>query len=178
MTTPSDDDLYQTLVLDHARNPRNREGGEGGEGGAGTGDLDAAALRGATHVARGDNPFCGDRLTLSLVIARDRIIDVRWTGAGCAVATASASMMTVAIKGRSLAEARSLSRRFERLLGGAAGDAPADADTAASAEALGDLRALAGVRRFPVRVKCARLAWQTMAAALAGAGAGNTVSTE
>jgi nitrogen fixation NifU-like protein len=153
-TTPTDA-LYQTLVLDHARAPRNR-----------------GALAGATHGARGDNPFCGDRFTVSLILEDDTISEARFEGSGCAVATAAASMMTVAITGLTRDAAQALARRFEDLLAnGVKNRATEDTDAA-----LGDLDAFAGVRRFPVRVKCARLPWQTLTAALARAS--ETVSTE
>ena len=146
------DELYQRLVLDHARQPRNR-----------------GPLAGATHTARGDNPFCGDRVAVSLIVDGDRIAAARFEGQACAIATAAASMMAAAVEGRTRAEAEALARRFEALL--AAGDAAPELGD------LGDLRALAGVRRYPVRVKCARLPWQTLLAALGG-GSGGAVSTE
>jgi nitrogen fixation NifU-like protein len=142
------DDLYQTIVLDHGRNPRHH-----------------GALPGATHSARGDNPFCGDRVTVALILDGERIADARFDGAGCAISTASASMMLSALRGCTRAEAESLCRGFESWLAGG--------ETSA---ALGELAAFAGVRRYPVRVKCARLPWQTLAAALAGGG--GTVTTE
>lgn len=151
MSDPPADDLYQRIVLDHGRNPRHR-----------------GALAGATHSARGDNPFCGDRITVALLVDGDRIADARFDGAGCAISTASASMMADALHGRTRAEAEALCVVFESLLAGTAGDA----ETAA----LGELGAFAGVRRYPVRVKCARLPWQTLVSALAG-GVG-TVTTE
>ena len=126
-------------MLDHGRHPRNH-----------------GALAGATHSARGDNPFCGDRVTVALILDGDRIADARFDGAGCAISTASASMMTSALRGRTRAEAESLCRAFESLLAGSAGDERRSA-------ALGELGAFAGVRRYPVRVKCARLPWQTLA---------------
>jgi nitrogen fixation NifU-like protein len=143
------------VVLDHSRRPRNQ-----------------GPLPGATHGARGDNPFCGDRLTLSLIVDGDRIVDARFEGAGCAISVASASMMTVALRGQTRDEAESLCRRFESML--AAPDAAPDAALDAIVDA--PLGSFAGVRRYPVRVKCARLPWQTLTAALAG-GAGS-VSTE
>ena len=145
------DDLYQRVVVEHGRHPRNQ-----------------GALAGATHGARGDNPFCGDRVTVSLILEGDRIAEARFEGAGCAISTASASMMTVALRGRTRAETEALFRDFEALLAGTAPATPAGD--------LGDLAAFAGVRRFPVRAKCARLPWQTLMAALAGGG--GTVSTE
>ena len=147
------DELYQTLVLAHARAPRNQ-----------------GALPAATHSARGDNPFCGDRFTVSLILKDDTVADARFEGSGCAVATAAASMMTAALKGLTRAQVEALAGRFEALLAGGV-EPGANADPA-----LGELRAFAGVRRFPVRVKCARLPWQTMSAALAGTSA--PVSTE
>jgi len=144
------DELYQRVVLAHAQQPRNQ-----------------GPLPGATHQARGDNPFCGDRWLVSLVLDGDQIRAARYQGAGCAISTAAASMMTEAVCGRTRAEVEELSRAFEGLVStaGAAGDSE-----------LGDLAAFAGVRRYPVRVKCARLPWQTLLAALGGATA--TVSTE
>jgi nitrogen fixation NifU-like protein len=146
------DDLYQTVVLEHGRHPHHK-----------------GALAGATHSARGDNPFCGDRVTIALILDGDRIADARFDGAGCAISTASASMMMSALQGRTPAEAVALCRDFEGLLAGGAGEA--------EVATLGELGAFAGVRRYPVRVKCARLPWQTLAAALAGGG-GGTVTTE
>jgi len=145
------DELYQRVVLAHAQQPRNQ-----------------GPLPGATHQARGDNPFCGDRWLVSLVLDGDQIRAARYQGAGCAISTAAASMMTEAVRGRTRAEVEELSRAFERLVsagGGGGGESE-----------LGDLAAFAGVRRYPVRVKCARLPWQTLLAALGGATA--TVSTE
>jgi nitrogen fixation protein NifU and related proteins len=161
------DDLYDSIVLDHSRHPRNH-----------------GALSGATHGARGDNPFCGDRVTVSLILEGDRIAAVGFEGAGCAISTASASMMTVALRGRARADAEALCRAFETMLGGgvAARDGTPAASTGAvtavtdDVAALGELGAFAAVRRYPVRVKCARLPWQTLMAALGGAR--GTVSTE
>jgi len=145
------DDLYQTIVLEHGRNPRHR-----------------GALPGATHSARGDNPFCGDRVIVALLLDGDRVADARFDGAGCAISTASASMMMSALQGRTRDEAEALLRDFDALLAGKA--------DGAQIAALGELAAFAGVRRYPVRVKCARLPWETLAAALAGDG--GTVTTE
>lgn len=147
--TASAEDLYQGLILDHSRQPRN-----------------TGALPGATHVARGDNPFCGDRLTVHASEADGRIREVRFEGAGCAISMACASMMTVAAQGKTRAELEALRESFERLL---------DGEDAAGG-ALGDLAAFVAVRAFPVRKKCARLPWQTLAAALAGTR--GTASTE
>jgi nitrogen fixation NifU-like protein len=154
------DDLYQRVVLDHAQRPRNQ-----------------GPLPDATHQARGDNPFCGDRWLVSLVLDGDQLREARCQGTGCAISTAAASMMTEAVRGRTRDEVQRLSRAFERLLAG--GDAAPDGDAQEDARRaidLGELAAFAGVRRYPVRVKCARLPWQTLIAALGGEGA--TVSTE
>lgn len=149
MTTPPVD-LYPGVILEHARHPRN-----------------AGPLPGATHVACADNPFCGDRCTVALRLEAGHIAGARFEGVGCAISTASASMMTVAIDGLSCSAALVLAERLERLLEGDPADGDAAVTTAATA--LGDLGALASVRRFRVRVKCARLPWQAMRAALTGA---------
>ena len=133
-------DLYQEVILDHNRRPRNFH-----------------VLADASHSAEGFNPLCGDRLTLYLKLDGDTIADVSFEGAGCAISKASASMMTDALKGRSVAEANALFDRFHRMVTTPPGQAVED---------LGKLSALAGVREFPVRVKCASLAWHTLKAAL------------
>jgi nitrogen fixation NifU-like protein len=131
-------ELYQELILDHNRRPRN------------CGRLDHP-----DHCAVGHNPLCGDRVTIELRVADGVIQDVRFEGAGCAISTASASLMTEAVKGRPVAEARALFERFHRLV-----------TTGADGGDLGKLAAFAGVERFPIRVKCATLAWHTLLAAL------------
>ncbi len=133
--------LYQELILDHFRRPRNR------------GALDAPDAS-----AEMRNPLCGDRLTLELAYDGDRVRELRFTGEGCAISQASASMMTQALKGKTRADAAHLAERFGAMIGG-------DPDAARDAT-LGELRALAGVARIPVRVKCATLPWHTMHAAL------------
>ena len=133
-------DLYQEVILDHNRRPRNFH-----------------ALPAASHSAQGYNPLCGDRLTLYLKVAAGTIEDVSFEGAGCAISKASASMMTDALKGRSVAEANALFDRFHRMV-----TTPPDQ----AVEDMGKLSSLAGVREFPVRVKCASLAWHTLKAAL------------
>ena len=133
-------DLYQEVILDHNRRPRNFH-----------------ALADASHSAEGYNPLCGDRLTLYLKVNGDTIEDVAFQGAGCAISKASASMMTDALKGRTVGEARALFERFHRMV-----TTPPDQPV----EDLGKLSALAGVREFPVRVKCASLAWHTLKAAM------------
>ena len=134
-------ELYRDVIVDHNRSPRNR-----------------GKLPAATHHADGDNPLCGDRLRLELDVAGDVIRDLRFEGSGCAISTASASLMSEAVKGRTRAEASELFGAVHRMLTGG----PLDSAR------LGKLAALAGVRAFPARVKCASLAWHTLNAALAG----------
>jgi nitrogen fixation NifU-like protein len=133
-------DLYRDVILDHNRRPRN------------FGPLDAA-----TATIEGFNPLCGDRLTLRLRLDGQQIGEIRFEGEGCAISTASASLMTEAVKGKSRDEALALFERVHRLLTDDA--APVDED-------LGKLAALSGVREFPARVKCASLCWHTLASAL------------
>jgi nitrogen fixation NifU-like protein len=134
------DDLYQEVILDHNRRPRNFH-----------------AIADASHQAEGYNPLCGDRLTLYLKIDDGVIREVAFEGSGCAISKASASLMTDAVKGRSTADARALVDRFQRMV-----TTPPELEV----EDLGKLSALAGVREFPVRVKCASLAWHTLKAAM------------
>jgi nitrogen fixation protein NifU and related proteins len=143
-------ELYRDVILDHNRHPRN-----------------FGALADANGHAEGHNPLCGDRLSLSVRIDGERIEDIRFEGKGCAISTASASLMTEAVKGKERGEVRALFARVHALL--TQQDASAD-------PALGKLAALSGVREFPARVKCASLCWHTLNAALADDGA--TVSTE
>lgn len=133
-------DLYQELILDHNRTPRNFR-----------------VLAQPTHWAEGFNPLCGDRLDLFLNVESERIADIGFQGSGCAISRASASLMTDALRGRSVGEARELFRRFHEMV-----TTPPDR----AVEDMGKLSALAGVREFPVRVKCATLAWHTLQAAL------------
>ncbi len=133
-------DLYQEVILDHNRRPRNFR-----------------VLDNPSHRADGHNPLCGDRLNLFLKVDGDVITDVAFQGTGCAISKASASLMTDAVKGRPVSEARALFQRFHRMV-----TTPTDAPV----EDLGKLSAFAGVREFPVRVKCASLAWHTLKAAL------------
>lgn len=129
--------LYQELILDHYRKPRNR-----------------GTLEDADVEIRMNNPTCGDEITLQIRLAGDQIEAVRFAGQGCAISQASASMMAQQLEGRSLGEADALHARFRELMHGNA-DASRD-------RALGDLRALAGVARFPTRVRCALLAWNAL----------------
>jgi nitrogen fixation protein NifU and related proteins len=133
-------DLYQEVILDHNRRPRNFH-----------------ALAGASHRAEGYNPLCGDRLTLYLSVSEGVITEAAFEGAGCAISKASASMMTETLKGKTLAEADALFQRFHRMV-----TTPPDQPV----EDMGKLSSLAGVREFPVRVKCASLAWHTLKAAM------------
>jgi nitrogen fixation NifU-like protein len=133
-------DLYQEVILDHNKRPRNFR-----------------ALEAPSHHAEGYNPLCGDRLTLFVQVDNDVITDVAFQGSGCAISKASASLMTDSIKGRTVAEARELFARFHKMV-------TTPTDTAV--EDLGKLSVFAGVREFPVRVKCASLAWHTLKAAL------------
>jgi nitrogen fixation NifU-like protein len=133
-------DLYRDVILDHNRTPRN-----------------FGALTGADAQADGHNPLCGDRLTVWVRLEGERIADIRFEGKGCAISTASASLMTEAVKGKDKAAIKALYEQVHTLLThqGAAADA-----------ALGKLAALAGVSEFPARVKCATLCWHTLNAAL------------
>jgi nitrogen fixation NifU-like protein len=134
-------ELYRDVIVDHNRSPRNR-----------------GRLPQASRHAEGDNPLCGDRLSLDVALDGDVIRDLRFEGSGCAISTASASLMSEAVKGRTRAEAAALFDAVHAMLTGGAAD-PAR---------LGKLPALAGVAEFPARVKCATLAWHTLNAALAG----------
>jgi len=144
-------DLYQEVILDHNKNPRN------------FGKLeDAVEGTGEVRHAVGHNPLCGDRLTLYVDTDGESIRDIRFDGSGCAISKASASLMTEAVKGLPLAESRKLFDGFHQLM---TGD-PAVAGKAGSE--LGKLAVFEGVREFPIRVKCATLAWHTLQAALDG----------
>lgn len=138
--------LYQDVILDHSRRPRNFH-----------------ALEGADRHAEGYNPLCGDRFTIYVKLTDDRISDIAFQGAGCAISTASASILTETLKGKTLAEAEALFKAFHDLV---TGKEPA----AGSASSLGKLAAFSGVWEFPVRVKCATLAWHTLKSALQGEG--------
>lgn len=138
--------LYQEMILDHYRRPRNR-----------------GALEHADVSVPMRNPLCGDEITLQLDMDGDVIREARFTGRGCSISQASASMMTELVKGRSAADASRLARRFRAMI---LGDTDAAADTS-----LGAARALSGVARFPARVKCALLGWNAMAEGLAEVGA-------
>ncbi|MGH8067133.1 MAG: Fe-S cluster assembly sulfur transfer protein SufU [Candidatus Entotheonellia bacterium] len=145
-------ELYQELIIDHSKRPRNFR-----------------VLEEANRKSEGYNPLCGDKITVFLELENGRVKNVGFQGSGCAISTASASVMTESVKGKTLAEAEILFEVFHRLVTGkppAAGKTPA----------LGKLAAFSGVSEFPARVKCATLAWHTLHAALQGEG--DTVSTE
>src|SRR5688572_17021140 len=144
-------DLYQEVILDHNRRPHNFR-----------------VIEPASAKQEGYNPLCGDRLTLYLTLAGDVIKDVAFQGSGCAISKASASLMTDALKGKSIGEARALFDQFHAMI---------TSNPETPAADLGKLSVLAGVREFPTRVKCASLAWHTMKAAVAHEGDG-PVSTE
>ena len=132
------DDLYRDVILDHYSHPRNK-----------------GTLEGATVTREGANPLCGDEIRLSLVVRDGVVQDVRFDGKGCSISQASASMMTERIKGRPVQEAGRLIAAFKAMMRGEA-----------AGEEMGDLEALQGVRKFPVRVKCATLGWFTLEGAL------------
>jgi len=135
-------ELYQELILDHNRKPRNRR-----------------AMPDATSDADGYNPLCGDKVHVFVKLLQDRIADVSFDGQGCAISTASASLMTLALKGKTLAEAREIFDRFHEMVTG-------EPNAPVAEEKLGKLAVFQGVCEFPVRVKCATLAWHTLKAAI------------
>ena len=137
-------ELYREIILDHYRNPRHR-----------------GSLASSTATHEGLNPLCGDEVTVELLVEGDRIADVAYKGSGCSISQSSASMMTDAINGKPLDEVKRLSRDFTAMMRG---------EETVDPESLGDLEALSGVRKFPVRVKCATLAWHTLEEALEEAG--------
>lgn len=137
-------DLYQQVILDHQKKPRNFR-----------------ALPMANRHAEGFNPLCGDKVQLFIKMENGVIQDVAFQGTGCAISTASASMMTESVKGKTPAEAEAIFKRFQHLV-------TSDPNQEVSGEELGKLEVFAGVREFPVRVKCATLAWHTLRAALEG----------
>lgn len=143
-------ELYQEVILDHNRYPRNR-----------------GALAEADRFAEGYNPLCGDEVKVYLQVVDGAISDVAFDGKGCAISTASASLMTEAIKGKTIEEVETLFRSFQSMVT-ETGDATARPE-------LGDLEVLGGVREYPVRIKCATLPWHALVAAIQG---GGEVSTE
>jgi nitrogen fixation NifU-like protein len=144
-------DLYQETILDHGKRPRNFR-----------------TLENANRRAEGYNPLCGDRETVYLDLEGDVVRDISFKGAGCAISTASASMMTESLKGKSRSEAEALFQKFHELITGKT--------RTSGGPSLGKLEVFEGVRDYPVRIKCATLPWHTMRSALSGEGQG--VSTE
>jgi nitrogen fixation NifU-like protein len=164
---PGLEDLYREIILDHYRNPRNR------------GELHCPpAVR-----VEGFNPLCGDEIVLFIKVEGDKVKDLKVGGQGCSISQSSASMMSAAVKGRTVAEARSLIRTFKSMMSihEAHLDADGEEEDADGAGALdpstikelGDLAALQGVVKFPVRIKCATLSWNTLAEGLDQAGGGS-----
>jgi nitrogen fixation NifU-like protein len=150
-------ELYQDIILDHGRHPRNYR-----------------AIGHPTHFAQGYNPLCGDRVTIYLTLDGDRIADVSFQGRGCAISTAAASLMTEVLKGKTVADARSLFAQFHaRATGGEPAELPESL-----VEEMDRLEPLTGVKAFPARVKCATLSWHALEAALKGNGEGAMVKTE
>jgi len=147
------EELYQEVILDHSRRPRN------------FGDLADAAVR-----VHGDNPACGDEIHLGIKFGPDgKLQEIKFTGHGCAISQASASLMTMKLKGKSRAEAEGMLRAFHDLVTDETAEAP---------RTLGDLRMMQGVRKFPQRVKCAMLAWRAVEQALLQSAGEATISTE
>lgn len=147
-------DLYQEVILDHGKAPRNfRE------------------VEDADHHAEGHNPLCGDRITVYVKAAQGLIEEIGFQGAGCAISTASASMMTEALKGKSVDQCREIFTAFHDLLTG-------EREVEETASLLGKLQVFSGVREFPIRVKCATLAWHTLRAALEAESEHEAVTTE
>ncbi len=136
-------ELYQEVILDHNRHPRNR-----------------GKIEEPTGFAEGHNPLCGDNIKVYLQTAGDRVEEVRFEGSGCAISTASASLMTEAIKGKTLAEVEAVFREFQSMV--------TETGEAVEHPELGDLEVFGGVREYPVRIKCATLPWHTLKAALQG----------
>ncbi len=141
METPQLSSLYQQLILEHYRNPRNK------------GELEEKTVE--IHMA---NPVCGDEIRLQLRIEGDRIEDVKFLGSGCSISQASVSMMTIRLKGSSLDQADAMAKRFTDMMHGD--------ESAVREKSLGDLRALQGVSKFPVRIKCALLGFDALQEAL------------
>ena len=148
---PGLEDLYREIILDHYRNPRNR------------GELPSPPA----HRSEGFNPLCGDEIQVYLNVRDGVVEDIRIGGQGCSISQSSASMMSQAVKGRSLSEARALLRAFKSMMSIEDGHEHEDGDAGAEPGVkMGDLEALQGVVKYPVRIKCATLAWNTLAEGL------------
>ncbi len=166
---PGLEDLYREIILDHYRNPRNR------------GELPTPPA----HAETGFNPLCGDEITIYVQVEDGRLSDVKLTGQGCSISQSSASMMSTAVKGLSIEQARAVIRKFKAMMSihesrldgvdgagdGSDGGEGSDGVVDDSEVKLGDLEALQGVVKFPVRIKCATLAWNTLTQALDSVGA-------
>ncbi|MEC8998915.1 MAG: SUF system NifU family Fe-S cluster assembly protein [Actinomycetota bacterium] len=152
------EDLYREIILDHYRNPRNR------------GELEVPPAT----LAEGFNPLCGDEIRVYLQVDGETISDMRIGGQGCSISQSSASMMSTAVVGKSVDEARDVLRQFKEMMSihehGLDHDEDAPANDRPGASGLGDLEALRGVVKFPVRIKCATLGWNTLDQAIAQAG--------
>jgi len=158
---PGLEDLYREIILDHYRNPRNR------------GELAVPPA----HRTEGFNPLCGDEIIVFVEVADGRVADIRIAGQGCSISQSSASMMTSAVKGKTLDEVAELTAAFKAMMsiheaGLEGGDGAGVDEEGASDVPLGDLEALRGVVKFPVRIKCATLSWNTLAQALDEVAAG------
>jgi nitrogen fixation NifU-like protein len=151
---PGLEDLYREIILDHYRNPRNR------------GELPAPPAQ----RVEGFNPLCGDEIVVYLLVDNDKVEDVKITGQGCSISQSSASMMSAAVKGKTVDEARALIRAFKGLMSihesRLEGEGDAEPEVPEPEVKLGDLEALQGVVKFPVRIKCATLSWNTLAQGL------------
>ena len=145
-------DLYQEIILDHAKHPRN-----------------TGTLEGATHIADGHNPLCGDQVRVFMRVAGGRVEDIRFDGRGCAISTAASSMMSELVKGKTPDQAAALLEAFLHVVRGE----PAEG-AAVGVDDRETLAVLGGVSQYPMRVKCATLPWRTMEAALAGGGTAKT----
>jgi nitrogen fixation NifU-like protein len=157
---PGLEDLYREIILDHYRNPRNR------------GELEVPPA----HRVEGFNPLCGDEIVVYLDVRDGVVVDVKIAGQGCSISQSSASMMSSAVKGKTVAEIRDLTKAFKGMMSIHESSLEGDAATGEPLEdvpdvALGDLEALRGVVKFPVRIKCATLAWNTLAQGLDEVGA-------
>lgn len=139
------EDLYREIILDHYRTPRNR------------GELEPPAVS-----VEGHNPLCGDEIRIFLDVKDGVVTDVKFSGSGCSISQSSASMMTNAVKGKSVDDVKAIVRKFKHMMTVEDDETPADEDVK-----LGDLEALQGVVKFPVRIKCATLSWNTLVDALA-----------
>ena len=138
------EDLYREIILDHYRTPRNR------------GELEPPAVS-----VEGHNPLCGDEIRIFLDVKDGVVADVKFSGSGCSISQSSASMMTNAIKGKSVDDVKAIVRKFKHMMTVEDDEAPIDENVK-----LGDLEALQGVVKFPVRIKCATLSWNTLVDAL------------